>query len=127
MPMKIGLKHTSTTIVDDSNVAAAVGSGNLHVFATPAMIALMENAATQAVSSVLPEGSTTVGTVVNIVHTRATGVGETVSATAELRETEGRRLVFHVAASDSRGMIGEGVHERFVVDTQRFMSKLQGA
>lgn len=125
--MKIGLKHTSTTIVDDSNVAAAVGSGNLHVFATPAMIALMENAATQAVSSVLPEGSTTVGTVVNIVHTRATGVGETVSATAELRETEGRRLVFHVAASDSRGMIGEGVHERFVVDTQRFMSKLQGA
>jgi predicted thioesterase len=122
--METGLTHTSHAIVDDSNTAAAVGSGDLRVFATPAMIALMENAAARAVEGSLPEGSTTVGTVVNIVHARATGPGETVTATAELRQVEGRKLIFHVAAHDPRGVIGEGIHERVIVDTDRFMSKI---
>lgn len=122
--MEIGLKHTSSVVVGGTNTASAMGSGELAVFASPAMIALMENAAAQAVSALLPEGSTTVGTVVNVVHSRATGLGSTVTATAELREIEGRRLIFHVAAHDEKGVIGEGVHERFIVDAQRFMSKL---
>lgn len=110
--------------MDATNVAAAVGSGDLQVFATPAMIALMENAASKAVAPSLPEGSTTVGTVVNVMHARATPVGDEVSATAELREVDGRKLIFHVSASDSKGVIGEGVHERFVVDSAKFMDKV---
>ncbi len=122
--MKTGLKFTATAIVDGSNTADAMGSGDLSVFATPAMVALMESAAAQAVAGYLPDGSTTVGTVVNVMHARATGVGETVSATAELRDIEGRKLIFHVAAHDSRGVIGEGIHERVIVDAERFMAKI---
>ncbi len=122
--MKIGLTHTSRTIVDTSNTAAAVGSGDLQVFATPAMVALMENAAAQAVAESLPAGSTTVGTVVNVMHTRATGSDAEVTATAELRDIEGRKLIFHVVARDPHGVIGEGIHERVVVDTEKFMSKI---
>lgn len=124
--MEPGLKHTSRVVVDRSNVAAAMGSGDLDVFATPAMIALMENAAANAVADVLPEGATTVGTLVNVTHTRATGLGEEVSATAELRAVDGRRLVFRVSASDSKGIVGEGIHERFVIDTEKFMSRVNG-
>ena len=122
--MKLGLTYTSKVVVDATNVAAAVGSGDLQVFATPAMVALMENAASKAVAASLPEGSTTVGTVVNIMHARATRLGDEVAATAELKEVDGRRLVFHVSASDSKGVIGEGVHERFVVDAAKFMDKV---
>jgi predicted thioesterase len=122
--MKTGLKNSASTKVGAGNTAAAMGSGDLPVFATPAMIALMENTAAQAVRGELSEGSTTVGTVVNVMHARATGLGDTVTATAELREIEGRKLIFHVSASDSKGIIGEGIHERVIVDTQRFMSKI---
>ena len=122
--MKTGLTHTSQTIVAASNTATSVGSGDLEVFATPAMIALMENAAALAVKDSLPEGSTTVGTVINVMHARATGLGQMVTATAELSEIDGRKLLFHVAAHDPHGIIGEGVHERVIVDIQRFMSKL---
>lgn len=124
--MNTGLSHTARVTVDGSNVAAAVGSGDLDVFATPAMIALMERAAAAAVAAELPEGSTTVGTVVNVMHARATGMGDEVSATAVLQEVEGRRLIFHVTASDSHGVIGEGVHERVIVDSKRFISKVGG-
>lgn len=122
--MKVGLKYVSMTMVDRTNVAAAMGSGDLDVFATPAMIALMENAAVQAVADALPAGSTTVGTLINVTHLRATGLGNEVSAVAELREIDGRRLVFHVSASDGKGIVGEGDHERFVVDTEKFMTKI---
>lgn len=122
--MEIGLKYTSVTVVGGDNIAMAVGSGDLRVFATPAMIALMENAAAKAVADRLPEGSTTVGTVVNVVHTRATGEGEEVSATAVLQQVDGRKLIFHVSASDTKGIIGEGVHERFIVDTAKFMKRV---
>lgn len=124
--MKSGLKHTSRAVVDDGNTAAAAGSGDLPVFATPAMIALMENAAATAVCGELPAGSTTVGILVNIVHSRATAVGEEVWAVAELREADGRKLIFHVMAFDSGGVIGEGVHERMIVDREKFMGRLGG-
>ncbi len=122
--MKEGLSHTVRTVVDESNVAVAVGSGDLEFFATPAMIALMERAATGAVAAALPEGSTTVGTRVDVVHSRATGMGDEVSATAVLHGIDGRRLIFRVTASDSKGLIGEGTHERAIVDRHRFINKL---
>lgn len=124
--MVVGLKYTSETVVCLSNTAAAIGSGVLDVFATPAMIALMENAAANAAAAVLPAGSTTVGTLVNVVHTRATPVGGKVAATAVLKETDGRRLVFDVSASDDDGPIGNGLHERFIVDSAKFMAKAGG-
>ncbi len=124
--MTPGLTHTAHTKVDESNVAATMGSGDLDVFATPAMIALMENAAAGAVAAELPEGSTTVGTKVDIAHNRATGLGDEVSATAVLQEIDGRRLIFRVTASDSKGVIGEGTHERVIVDRERFMAKVTG-
>lgn len=119
-----GLKHSVSTRVDNTNTAAALGSGDMDVFATPAMVALMENAAWEAVAAYLPEGSSTVGTKVDVSHDRATGVGDIVTAEAVLEEVDGRRLVFCVTVSDSKGEIGKGRHERFVVDRERFLSKL---
>ncbi len=120
-----GLSHTSTATVDGKNTAIAYGSGGLEVFATPAMIGLMENAAMNAVAAHLPEGSATVGTLVNIAHNRATPLGERVAATAILTAVDGRSLVFEVTASDAQGEIGRGTHTRFVVDIERFMGKLK--
>lgn len=122
--MEKGLKHSVSTRVDKTNSAAAIGSGNLDVFATPSMIALMENASMDAVAAYLPEGSATVGTLVNVVHTRATPMGDIVTAEAVLEEVDGRRLIFSVSAVDSKGEIGKGLHERFIVDTERFLAKL---
>ncbi len=122
--MEKGLKYSVSTRVDNTNTAVALGSGSLDVFATPAMVALMENAALEAVAKSLPEGSTTVGTLVNVAHTRATGMGDIVTAEAVLEEVDGRRLIFSVTASDSKGQIGKGMHERFIVDCERFLSKL---
>lgn len=122
--MEKGLTFTSKDVVRLENLAKTVGSGDLEVLATPAMAALMENAAMQAVASELPEGSTTVGSLLEITHSRPSGLGETVSATATLEEVEGRKLVFKVIAHDSKGVIGEGKHVRYVVDRQKFMSKL---
>lgn len=119
-----GLKYTSSVTVDKGNCASAVGSGGLDVFATPSMVALMENAAMNAVAPYLPKGSTTVGSEISVSHNRPTGVGAVVSATAELLEVEGRKLLFKVVAGDDAGLIGEGTHVRFVVDVERFMSKV---
>ena len=119
-----GLKYTSSVVVDKANCASAVGSGGLDVFATPSMVALMENAAMNAVAPCLPDGSTTVGSEINVTHTKPTGIGATVSATAELLSVDGRKLLFKVAAHDGVGLIGEGTHVRFVVDVERFLSKL---
>lgn len=123
--MEIGLTYTSTVVVSKENVAATMGSGDLEVFATPAMVALMENAAMKAVASQLPEGSTTVGAMMNTTHLRPSKMGETISAAAVLKEVEGRKLTFEVRAIDGKGMvIGEGTHVRYVVDKEKFMSKL---
>jgi predicted thioesterase len=119
-----GLTYTAEAVVDNTNTAAAIGSGDMDVLATPAMVALMESAAMNAVAGHLPEGSSTVGTIVDISHNRATPIGKRVTATATLQEIDGRKLIFHVSASDDKGVVGEGVHERFIVDRERFLGKL---
>ena len=122
--MEVGLTYTSTLVVSKDHVAAVMGSGDLHVFATPAMVALMENAAMLAVAEHLPEGSTTVGAMMNTSHVKPSPVDESIKATAVLTEVEGRKLTFSVKAEDSKGIIGEAVHVRYIVDRERFMSKL---
>lgn len=122
--MEIGLTYTSKTVVDETNTAVALGSGDMAVFATPAMIALMENAAMLAVAQHLPEGSTTVGAMMNSSHVKPTAPGREVKATAVLKEVDGRKLTFEVRAEDENGLIGEGTHIRYVVDRNKFLSKL---
>ena len=124
MELKEGLSYTSEVVVSDANSAKHWGSGALDVFATPAMVALMENAAMNAVNGYLPEGGDTVGTAVDISHVKATGLGDTVRATAILKEVDGRKLVFEVTAADSKGEIGKGTHTRFIVDREKFIGRL---
>ena len=116
------IKATVNDIVTDNNTALSVGSGSLAVYATPAMLALIEKAACEALNGILDEAETTVGTLLNVKHIAATPVGMKVSATAELIERDGRRLVFKVEANDECGRIGEGIHERFIVNSEKFIS-----
>lgn len=122
--LKIGLKGVVKTVVGKHNCAITLKSGDLNVFATPAMVALMEQSAVKAIKDVLLEGSTTVGTKIDIAHTRATPIGMLVTAESTLVEIDGRRLVFKTSASDEKGVIGEGTHERFIVDREKFLSNL---
>lgn len=122
--LEIGLKYESVVEVTSANSAKTMGSGDMDVFATPSMVALMENAAMMAVASALPEGSATVGTQINTSHIKASPIGATITASAQLTEVDGRKLTFAVKAWDEKGVIGEGVHTRFVVDRERFLSKL---
>ncbi len=122
--LKPGLTGTAETVVRETNTALAMGSGSLHVFATPGMIALMEQAACNAVAACLDEESTSVGTLVNVTHDAATGMGKAVTATATLVEVEGRKLVFEVTAADEDKQIGKGRHERFIINKEKFMAKL---
>ena len=122
--MEIGLTYTSTLVVSEEHVAAVMGSGDLHVYATPAMVALMENAAMLAVAEHLPEGSTTVGAMINTSHVKPSPIGDTIKTTAVLIDIEGRKLTFSIKAEDSKGIIGEAMHVRYIVDRERFMSKL---
>ena len=120
--LKTGIKCTKELTVTEDLTAAALDSGGLPVYATPAMIALMEFAAWDSVEPCMEEGRTTVGTLMNVKHLSATHVGMHVKAESELVEIDRRRLVFKVAAYDDAGLIGEGTHERFIIDTDRFMS-----
>lgn len=122
--MEKGLTYTSTLVVSKEHVAAVMGSGDLHVYATPAMVALMENAAMLTVAEHLPEGSTTVGAMINTSHVKPSPIGDTIKTTAVLTDVEGRKLTFSVKAEDSKGIIGEAVHVRYIVDREKFMSKL---
>lgn len=122
--MQIGKKYTSTMIVEEKHLACNVGSGGLPVFATPMMMALMENAAMLCVADELENGSSTVGGQISSSHLKPTGLGKTVTATAELISAEGRKLKFKVSASDEGGLIGEGEHLRFIIDKEKFMSKV---
>jgi fluoroacetyl-CoA thioesterase len=124
MSLEPGLTGEATTTVIYENTAAYVGAGGVEVFGTPMMIALMENAAWRAVAENLEEGLVTVGTLVNVRHLTATPLGQQVRATAELIEIDGRRLVFQVEAYDEKRKIGEGQHERFIVNLERFLSRI---
>jgi predicted thioesterase len=123
--LEVGLKYESRLTVGAENTALVLGSGDMEVLATPAMVALMENAAMMAVADCLPEGSTTVGIEISTSHLKASAVGANVVAEATLEEVDGRRLVFSIKAWDDAGVIGEGKHTRFIVDRERFLSKLK--
>jgi predicted thioesterase len=121
--LKIGRRGfiEQTVVYDDT--AAKYGSGLVEVFATPAMIALMERTCLISVISDLPEGFGTVGTKVDIVHIKATPVGMKVFCESELIEIERKRLVFKLLVKDEEGEIGSGIHERFIIDVNKFMEK----
>ena len=123
MPLETGIKGSSSCTVTLNDTAKALGSGGLDVLSTPKLIALMENAALLSVRPYLEEGSDTVGTLLNVKHLAATPVGMTVRAEAELIEIDRRRLVFSVKAWDEVELVGEGTHERFIVDMEKFTNK----
>ena len=123
--IEIGLKHTSELTVTDAVTAIAIGSGDMRVLATPMMMALMENAAMLAVKDKLPEGCTTVGGHIESSHLKPSKVGDKVSATAEVTKVDGKKIEFKVAAYSGDTLLGEGTHLRFIVDRERFLSKLK--
>lgn len=118
-----GIKGYSELTVTEEMAAKNVGSGTLMVFATPAMIALMEKTAWESVQPELEEGSGTVGTALNVKHVAATPMGMKVTCETELTKVEGRALTFSIKAYDEAGLIGEGTHERFVVYNEKFQAK----
>lgn len=122
--MNTGLTFTTTMQVVAETTAEYIGSGDLAVLATPAMCALMENAAMMAVAPHLEEGQTTVGTALNIEHSKATKVGDIITATAVVTEVNGREIKFNIAARDQVSIIGEGTHTRFIVNREKFIAKL---
>lgn len=124
--IKTGIKSSLEVTVTNELTAAVYGSGLVEVYATPAMIALMERTCQLSVQEQLPEGHLTVGILVNVRHLKATPVGMKVVCNSELIEIDGKRLVFRVVTNDEEGMIGEGIHERFIVNQAKFMSKLAG-
>lgn len=125
MSLTVGSKGKAETVVTDQNTANAVGSGLVPVFATPYMIALMENAAVNAVQAQLEEGQGTVGTKLDVTHDAATPIGLKVWAEAELTAVEGKKLTFAVKAFDEAGPIGGGTHERFIITVDRFLAKAE--
>ena len=124
MALTVGMRGEASLVVGEAQTAAAFGAGGVLVLGTPVMIGLMENAAWQLVQPELPEGESTVGTLVNVRHLAATPMGGHVVATAELIEIEDRRLVFRVSARDDTQLIGEGTHERFRIVLERFLARL---
>ena len=119
-----GLTHTSQLTVTDAVTAITMGSGDMPVLATPAMMALMENAAMLAVAPHLPEGCTTVGGHIAASHVKPSPVGATVTATATFTRVDGKKIEFSVEAHCGNVLLGEGTHLRFIVDKEKFMSRL---
>lgn len=116
--------YAISTIVSREHLACTVGSGDLPVLATPVMVSWMENAAMHCAKPLLSGGESTVGSRISVSHLRPTAIGEKVNATATLVERDGRKLTFHVEATDNQGKIGEGEHVRYIIKRDKFMSKL---
>lgn len=123
MEITVGMKGEVSTLVEREDTAAEVGSGDLLVYATPCMTALMEGAACEAIADALKEGQTTVGTELNIRHTSATPVGLEVRAEAEVTGVDGKVITFSLKAFDEAGEIGSGTHKRVLVNSQKFLDK----
>ena len=122
--IEIGLKHTSELTVTEDVTAMVIGSGDMPVLATPMMMALMENAAMLAVRDSLPEGQTTVGGYIESSHLKPSKMGDVVRAEAEVTRVDGKKIEFKVAAYSGATLLGEGTHLRFIVDREKFMSRL---
>ena len=123
MEITVGMKGEVSTLVEREDTAKEVGSGDLLVYATPCMVALMEGAACEAIAEALSDTQTTVGTALNIEHLSATPVGLDVRAVAEVTSVEGKVITFAVTAYDEAGEIGKGTHKRVIVNTQKFLEK----
>ncbi|MDR2096892.1 MAG: thioesterase family protein [Spirochaetaceae bacterium] len=123
--LKPGIRTEVSEAVSSRNTASVFGSGALDVYSTPAMIALMEKASVLAVSPFLPEGCSTVGTNLNVRHIASSPVGANIRAESVLTAVDGRKLSFEVRAWDDRELIGEGLHERFIIDNKKFMEKTE--
>lgn len=121
--IKIGAVNEKQAVVTEDKLALNVGSGNVKVFATPMMIALMEGAAAECLAPFLDEGFTSVGTQMNVSHSAATPTGMKVKAAAEITAADGKRVDFKVSAYDEAGLIGEGTHTRFIVFKEKFEQK----
>lgn len=124
--MKIGATGRASTLVDETSTAVALGSGDVEVFATPALVALCEAAAVDAVAGGLPADRTTVGVHIALDHLAATLPDRTVEAVATLTAVEGRKLTFEIEASDERGLVGRAEHRRVVVDRAAFLDAAAG-
>jgi len=125
MSIEIGLKGRAETVVTTENTAMSIGSGLVPVFATPHMIALMENAAYTSLLPHLSEEEGSVGTHLNVAHSAATPVGMKVWAESVVTAVEGKKITFEVHAYDQRGEIGSGTHERFIIKSEKFLAKAQ--
>ena len=123
--LKPGIRGKTEDTVTDANTARSFGSGGLPVYATPAMVALMEKSCVAAVYTLLPPGFSTVGTELNIKHLAASARGMPVWAEGELLAIDGRALSFRVEAFDASGKIGEGTHGRFIVENEKFLKKAE--
>ena len=123
MEITIGMKGEVATLAEREDTALEVGSGSLLVYATPCMVALMEGAACEAIQEALSDSQTTVGTELNIQHISATPVGLEVRAEAEVIAVDGKVITFQVKAFDEAGEIGNGIHKRVIVNTQKFLEK----
>lgn len=123
--VKVNSSASCQELVTNDNTAIKFASGTAPVYATPALVGLMEHAAVDAVGSQLPEGFSTVGIAMNITHVSATPIGLTVKATATLTEQDRRKLTFHVEAYDDAGLVGEGTHERFIIESAPFVAKAE--
>ena len=122
--IQIGQKHSSEMVVIQDVTAITIGSGDMPVLGTPAMLALMENAAMLAVKDNLEEGQTTVGGHIESSHLKPSKIGDNLKAVAEVTKVDGRKIEFKVAAFCGDTLLGEGTHLRYIVDKQKFMSKL---
>ncbi len=123
--LKVGLVYETKKIVEEADTAAKFGSGGVYVFATPMMIGIMENAAMHCVAEALGQEESTVGIHLDVKHMAATPMGMEVRALAELIEIDGKKLKFKVEAFDEKGKIGEGTHDRFIINVEKFMSRLE--
>ena len=123
--LKPGLQGSATLVVGEEHTAPRIGSGRVHVRATPVMINLFEAAALDAIERLLPAGQQSLGTLLNVRHIAATPVGMRVTATAEVLGVEGRTIRFRVEARDERELIGDGIHERVVVNVAKFDQRVQ--
>ena len=123
MTIEIGIKGLAQALVEQEDTAKAVGSGDLLVYATPCMVALMEGAACESIAPFLAEGESSVGTMMNVSHTSATPVGMEVRAESVVTAAEGRKITFEIVAYDECGEIGRAVHERVIIKADRFLEK----
>jgi fluoroacetyl-CoA thioesterase len=122
--IRVGLIGEAITTVTSDLTAVTMGSGSVNVYATPAMIALMESAAVSAIDPYLLEGRTSVGIEINVQHLSATPVGERITAMAEVTRIDGKRVILEVRAWDEREIIGQGTHTRYIINIDEFMARV---